>query len=1167
VLDGATGTMLQSKQPTVEDFGGEALDGCNEALNLFRPDVVVDMHRAYLEAGADIIETNTFGGTPIVLAEYGLEDRTVEINQTAAELARQAVDACSEAGQMRFVAGSVGPTTKAISVTGGTTFGGLVDAYRTQVRGLIAGGVDLLMVETCQDTRNAKAALIAVENECEAAEVKVPVLLSGTIEPMGTMLAGQTAEAFVASTEHAGLFAIGLNCATGPEFMTDHIRTVHEMASCAVACYPNAGLPDEDGNYEEGPEQLAAALERFVTNGWVNIIGGCCGTDDKHVAAIARMVEGKRPREIPGGRLQRTYFSGLELIEARDENRPLLVGERTNVIGSKKFRLLVADGNFDEASEIGRRQVQNGAQIVDVCLQTADRNELDDIDGFYDQLTRKIKVPIMIDSTDPSAVERALTFCQGKAIVNSINLEDGEDRFAQVCPLLRRYGAAVVVGAIDEEPEQAQALTRERKLEIAERSYELLTERYGVPETDIIFDPLTFPTATGDVAYIGSAVETIEGLRLIKKRFPRCKTVLGISNVSFGLPIAAREVVNSVFLYHCTKAGLDLAIVNTQRLERYASIQDGDRSLDEHLLLNRPCLDGDLEPAVIEQVKSAPEDWRLQTAEQRELINRLNIARITEWFRGVKKKTQTIERVEPEQLLGKAVIEGTRDGLEEALTTMLDRGHEPLEIINGPLMSGMAEVGRLFNANQLIVAEVLQSAESMKAAVAYLEQFMEAGTGAGRGKVILATVKGDVHDIGKNLVDIILRNNGFDVRDLGIKVAPETLLNAVREFEPDAIGLSGLLVKSAQQMVVTAQDLSSAGIKVPILVGGAALSEKFTRSRIAPTYKGAVVYCQDAMLGLKTMLDVVSPEGIGERCGDPSPAEESHSRNVQSKEAIPSTQRSSLICLDVDPVPAPVEETRVMDRIDQLREVWSYINPQMLFGKHLGFRGNFARKLAERDTKAMELHSMMEEVQSEAESWLRVAAVWRFLEAEASGNQISVFEPGAPRALHSFEFPRQHRLDGLCLADYVVPAKNGVRDSLGAFVVTAGEGVRQRALQAKDVGEYLKSHAIQALAIETAEAAAEWLHRRFRELWGFPDPPDTSMKDRFSARYRGTRFSFGYPACPDLDDQAGLWKLLNPDQIGVELTDGMMMDPEASVSALVFHHPDSRYFSVGKIDS
>ncbi|MGH9490850.1 MAG: homocysteine S-methyltransferase family protein, partial [Terriglobales bacterium] len=835
VLDGAMGTLIQQRHLSAADFGGAALEGCNENLVATRPDVISAIHQEYLAAGADIIETDTFGATPLVLAEYGLADQAAALNQRAAALARTAADAAARPGRPRFVAGSMGPTTKAISVTGGITFAALRQAFYVQARALAEGGADLLLIETCQDTRNIKAALLAVGQLNQ--ELGLPedhgiaVMVSGTIEAMGTMLAGQNAEALWVSLAHADLLSIGLNCATGPEFMTDHLRTLAELSYRCISCYPNAGLPNEEGRYLETPESFAAQLDRFAARGWVNIVGGCCGTTPEHIRAVAAMAASHAPRPRPAPS-RRAFYSGIEAVEAEASNRPLLIGERTNVIGSRAFKNLIAAEQWEEASEIARRQIRNGAQIADVCLQSTDRDELADIPLFYEKLIRKIKAPIMIDTTDARGVELALTYCQGKSLINSINLEDGEEKFARVAPLARRYGAAVVVGCIDEDPAQAQAFTRERKCAVAVRSVRLLEENYGLRRENILLDPLVFPCATGDENYIGGAVETIEGVRAIKEALPEVKTVLGISNISFGLPPAAREVVNSVFLYHCTKAGLDAAIVNSEKIERFASIPEAERQLAEDLLLNRPPREAPPDHPDHALLAAAPEDWRRQTREQKIAVNQFHIAAITAHFRagGGQRSSRAVTAALPlDERLGRYIIEGTKEGLIADLDRKRAEGAPPLEIINGPLMAGMAEVGRLFNNNELIVAEVLQSAEAMKTAVSHLEQFM-GKSAARRGKVILATVKGDVHDIGKNLVEIILSNNGYEVVNLGIKVPPETLIAAYQEHRPDAIGLSGLLVKSAQQMAVTAGDLREAGITAPLLVGGAALSGRFTRA-------------------------------------------------------------------------------------------------------------------------------------------------------------------------------------------------------------------------------------------------------------------------------------------------------------------------------------------------
>ncbi len=1156
VLDGAMGTMLQQLNPTIEDWGGSNFENCPENLLFTRPHWIRDIHRAYFSAGADLVETNSFGGHPITLAEFGLQDQWEQVNKIAAGLAREAASEFDRPGRPRFVAGSIGPTTKAITVTGGVTFAALRDGYYLQSKALIEGGADVLLIETAQDTRNIKAALLAANRLGRERGEKILVMVSGTIEPMGTMLAGQTAEALAASLSHADLFSIGLNCATGPEFMTDHIRTLHEMSASRISCYPNAGLPNEDGRYGETPETLAAQLAKFVDHGWLNLIGGCCGTTPDHIRAIAQMVDGKAPRIAPASK-HRAYYSGVELVEADETNRPLLVGERTNVIGSRLFKNLIASENWEEATDIARRQVRGGAHVIDVCLQSSDRDEINDIPLFYEKLIRKIKAPVMIDTTDAAAVELSLTYCQGKSIVNSINLEDGEEKFEIICPLIKAYGAAVIIGTIDEDPLQAQAFTRERKLAVAQRSVDLATSKFGLAPEDLIIDPLVFPCATGDENYIGGAVETIEALRLIKENVPYVKTVLGISNISFGLPAAAREVVNSVFLYYCTKAGLDLAIVNTEKLERFASIPIEERRLAEHLLFSTP-------PETAE-FHGVPEDWRQQSREQKIAVNQFHIAAIAAHFRGRTASVKpNVQDLPLDERLANYIVQGTKDGLIADLNLKLAEQMPPLDIVNGPLMKGMSEVGRLFNNNELIVAEVLQSAEAMKAAVSHLEQFMQKDESAARGKIVLATVKGDVHDIGKNLVEIILSNNGYEVVNLGIKVPPEDLIRAYQQHKPDAIGLSGLLVKSTQQMVITGGDLRDAGIQVPLFVGGAALSDKFTRTRIAPAYGGATIYAKDAMTGLRLMNELMNESSREAILRASTFTGEEAAPVVETAAAPQSERRSPKVRVEIPVPPAPYLDRKVRD-VPNLSEVWSYINPFMLYGKNLGYKGNFEKRLAERDSKALDLFHNVEEVKQWAAGFLRPKAVWQFFEAERSGNSLHMFAPGGASPIETFHFSRQAKDDGLCLSDYVLNAEEGRRDHVSIFAVTAGGGVRERAEEAKYKGEYFKSVALLALATETAEATAEWLHRRIREDWGFPDAPTLTMQERWTSRYRGKRYSFGYGACPNMEDQLKLFALINPGEIGITLTEGFMMDPESSVSAMVFHHPDCAYFTAADV--
>ena len=1138
VVDGAMGTAIQDRDLGPDDFGGLDYEGCNENLVLTRPDVIANIHEGYLEAGADIIETDTFGATSTVLAEYSLAHEARRINRTAAEIARRAAAAASTPEKPRFVAGSMGPTTKTISVTGGITFDELADAYHHQAAGLMEGGSDLLLLETSQDTINVKAGLEGIDRAFAELGFEIPVAVQGTVEPMGTLLAGQDAEAFYTSLFHRDLLWIGFNCATGPEFMTDHVRTLASLSRFPVACVPNAGLPDEDGNYNETPEMLSNTVSRFVDNGWLNVVGGCCGTGPEHITRLAGAVNQKPPRSP--ARSNETRVSGIEALVIDEDTRPVIVGERTNVLGSRRFRRLINQGSFEEASEVGRRQVRNGAHVLDVCLQDPDRDELSDVIQFLDHVTKKVKSPIMIDSTDANVIEESLKRLQGKSIINSINLEDGEARFQAVIPLAQRFGAALVVGCIDDDKEQAQAVTRQRKLEVALRSHQLLTEKYGVPEEDIIFDPLVFPAGTGDANYVGSAAETVEGVRLIKEALPNAKTILGISNVSFGLPTAGREVFNSVFLYHCVQAGLDLAIVNSELMQRYTSIPEEERRLSEDLIWHRGY---DPVAAFVAHFRDKPPASTFEDRKALPLDERLALA----------------------------IIEGTKEGLADDLDEALEE-RVPLEIINGPLMAGMDEVGRQFNANQLIVAEVLQSAESMKFAVAHLEPFMDRLDSAAKGKVVLATVKGDVHDIGKNLVEIILSNNGYQVINLGIKVPPQDLIAACQEHRPDIIGLSGLLVKSAQMMVETTRDFRQAGVASPILVGGAALSNRFTRLRIAPEYDGLVVYSQDAMTGLALANRL---QDADERQKLITQVEEETEQLINSGSAPASGAASPVpdvapaqVSHDF-PIPNPPDLRLHVIKDYDMGSIFPYINPQMLYVRHLGFKGRFADALEAGDQAALQLRDSVRRVEELilARPDIAANAVFKFFPCNSDGPWTYVLSPDGRQVLEEFYFGRQSQRDGLCLSDYVRPRSLGRTDYLAMFTTTIGPSVRDLSEQWKTEGKFLDSHILQVLALEGAEAFAELLHQQIRQMWGIGDPPGLSFPDLFRAQYHGKRFSFGYPACPRLEDQEQLFRLLDvTNNLGVELTEGFMMDPEGSVSAIVLHHPEAKYFNLSEQD-
>ncbi|SDH08365.1 methionine synthase (B12-dependent) [Alteribacillus persepolensis] len=1132
LLDGAMGTMLQNADLSPEDFGGEHYDGCNEYLNVTSPHVVDRIHRDYLEAGADIIETNTFGATDIVLSDYDLEDRAEELNIAAAQLAKKAAEDFSTPDFPRYVAGAMGPTTKSLSVTGGATFDDLVHAYQEQATGLMKGGADIFLLETSQDMRNVKAAYAGIKQAETKMNIELPLIVSGTIEPMGTTLAGQTIESFYISLEHMKPTVVGLNCATGPEFMRDHLRSLSELATTYVHCYPNAGLPDEEGHYHESPESLASKLKTFAEKGWLNIVGGCCGTTPEHIKVMRDTLKDYEPR-VPADSHAHAV-SGIEPLIYEEDMRPLFVGERTNVIGSRKFKRLINEEAFEEASEIARAQVKRGAHVIDVCLADPDRDELEDMEKFLSYVTNKVKVPLMIDSTDAKVIEKALTYSQGKAIINSINLEDGEERFDDIIPIVKRFGAAVVVGTIDE---TGMAVTAERKLEVAKRSHDLLVHKYGLNPTDIIFDPLVFPVGTGDEQYIGSAEATVEGIRLIKEHLPDCLTILGVSNVSFGLPPVGREVLNAAFMYYCTKAGLDYAIVNTEKVERYASIPEEEKEMARKLLF--------------------------ETSDA-------SLADFTAHYRGKKSEKKKVEKnLSLEDRLAEYIVEGTKEGLFDDLDKALQKFDEPLDIINGPLMKGMDKVGKLFNNNELIVAEVLQSAEAMKAAVAHLEPHMEQKEDdSGKGKILLATVKGDVHDIGKNLVDIILSNNGFKIVNLGIKVTSNELIEAIDQEKPDAVGLSGLLVKSAQQMVLTAQDLKNQEISIPVLVGGAALTRRFTEEKISAEYDGMVLYAKDAMNGLDIANKLAVPEErtklqqeLQEKAENRLEKGERKQKARTPEEDMPARSEVSLTV----PVQTPPDLKKHVLKDFSIAHLEPYVNLQMLMGKHLGLQGKVSRLLEEKNEKALDLKEKVDALlmQAKREDLLKAHGMYQFYPAQSEGNDIVIYNnPEEKKILERFSFPRQPRAPYLCLADFIRPVESGEMDYVGFLAVTAGKGVREMSAQAKENGDYLFSHLIQATALELAEGFAEKLHQMMRDQWGIPDSPELTMEERFSAKYEGIRVSFGYPACPDLNDQAKLFRLLEPGKIGVHLTEEYMMEPEASVSAMVFAHPEARYFSV-----
>ncbi len=1142
LLDGAMGTMIQKENLTSEDFGGEKYEGCNDYLVLTKPEIIKNIHKKYLYAGSDIIETNTFGALDIVLRDYDLEDRTFELNREAAKLVNKAIQEYRKENPHEkrnlYVAGALGPSNKSISVTGGVTFKELIHSYYTAVSGLLEGGVDLILFETIQDTRNLKAAYLGLQKAAEE-RYNVPLMLSFTIESTGTTLAGQTADAFYYAVNHMNPLSVGLNCATGPEFMTQFLKTLNNVSDTYISVYPNAGLPNEEGKYEETPETLSAKIEPFFQNAFLNIVGGCCGTTPEHIQKIKEKTIGYSPRKIDKDRKNNTGVSGLITLQ-QQEDRPIYVGERTNVIGSRIFKNLIVAEKFDEATEVARLQIKGDADVIDICLANPDRDEISDMKAFLEKVSKFAKVPIMLDSTDIKVIEEGLTYLQGKGIINSINLEEGEKKFLEMSEIIKKFGAAVVVGLIDEE---GMAVSLEQKIRVAKRSYELLTKKYGIDERDIIFDTLVFPVATGDQKYIGSATATIEAIREIKKEMPNVKTILGVSNVSFGLPIAGREVLNSYYMQKAYEAGLDYAIVNTEKLIPVGNISEREKELSEALLFN---------------------------------TNDDTVADFVAFYRekkGVEKKADT-SSMTPEEKVANLVVEGSKKDLTELLDILLEK-YSPLDIINGPLMTGMDEVGRLFNNNDLIVAEVLQSAEVMKASVSYLEKFMEKSESSTKGKVIMATVKGDVHDIGKNLVGIIIGNNGYDVVDLGINTPAEKIREAVISEKADFLGLSGLLVKSAAEMVNTVAVLREAGINIPIFVGGAALTEKFTINKIEPSYQNnIVIYSKDAMTALSDLNKMIDPPKFEEfkqylqsrrdmlLIKDEKALEKLEVRQTvgEIKNVDESFDFSNveLPTYDFKRIYEPSTLNKQIITNIPAKEVFPYMNLQMLIGRHLGMKWVISDLLAKKDPKAIKIYNEILDIINHGDEYFDIKAVYKYFPVRKAGNSIEILSDNLNEVLETFSFPRQKWGEYLSLNDYVNP--EGI-DYMGMFVVTAGEKSRLVSNDLLAKGEFYRGHLVNSIGLELAESAAEYIHQLMRKDVGIIDE-NISIDELHRARYQGKRYSFGYPACPDLSDQEKLFRLLKPERFGIKLTEGYMMYPEASVSAVLFSHPFCKYFNM-----
>ncbi len=1177
VLDGAMGTMIQRFQLTEEDFRGDRfkghptpLKGNNDLLCLTRPDVIESIHRQYLEAGADLIETNTFNATSISQADYGTEQWAYEINKAAAEIARRATADFSTPDKPRFVVGSLGPTNKMLSMSPdvnrpdyrAVSFDEMYAAYQEQARGLIDGGVDILLVETIFDTLNAKAALKAIYDLFDQGAREVPVMVSATISDLsGRVLSGQTIEAFLYSVENYPLLSIGVNCALGARQLFPFVQTLAERAPFFISVYPNAGLPNELGDYDQTPDEMFKELGPFFEERLLNIIGGCCGTTPDHIRRIVRLAAQHPPR-IPPQPEPELHLSGLEPLRIYKDSNFVNVGERTNVTGSRKFRRLIQEGNYEEALEVARQQIENGAQLIDVNFD----------DGLLDGpacMTRFLRlaasepdiarVPVMLDSSDWNVLEAGLQNLQGKGIVNSISLKEGEEAFLERARQIFRYGAALIVVTFDEE---GQADTFERKIQIAERAYRLLTEKLHFPPSNIIIDPLVLTVGTGMEEHARYAVDFIEAVRWIKQNLPHAHTIGGMSNVSFAFRSHRhiREAINSVFLYHAIKAGLDMGIVNAGQVMVYDDIEPELLELVEDLLLNRRpdaterLLDYAERSTATHQTRKAQAEWRQLPVEERIVY---------------------------------ALLHGQVKHIEEDVEEARQKLGDPLKVIEGPLMDGMNRVGDLFGEGKMFLPQVVKSARVMKKAVAYLEPFIrqmhQKSGGRKKGKILLATVKGDVHDIGKNIVGVVLSCNNYDIIDLGVMVPAEKILETAEKENVDIIGLSGLITPSLHEMEHVAKEMRRRRFRIPLLIGGATTSKLHTALKIAPHYDAGVIYVPDAgrsvgvannLLDQKRretyLLDVqreyealrAGYQKRADRSNDYIPLSEARRRRFQPDW---SAYRP--------PVPNRLGVT-VLPQID-LYELRNYIDWTPFFwawemkGKFPAIfdhprHGDEARRLYEQANR------MLDEIIRH--QWLQARAVLGLFPAQADGDDIRVTHPdGTPLGtIHTLRQQRRKRSDQspyYALADFVAPAESGIQDYVGFFAVTAGIGAEAAVKRFKAQHDDFRAILLEALADRLAEAAAEWLHQQVRKhYWGYAPDENLSNDELIAEKYRGIRPAPGYPACPDHSEKALLFEVLDPERrIGLRLTESFAMQPAAAVSGYYFAHPDAHYFGVGKI--
>jgi 5-methyltetrahydrofolate--homocysteine methyltransferase len=1155
VFDGAMGTSIQTHAPTVDDYWGK--EGCNELLVLSRPDIIRSIHASFFEAGCDVVETNSFGSTRVVLNEYEIGDQTHELNVAAARLAREVADQFSTAARPRFVAGSIGPTTKLPSLAH-IGYDAMAAMYREQAAALIEGGVDLLLIETCQDLLQAKIALAACRDAMRSAGRHLPLQMQVTLEATGTMLLGSEIGAALAVVECFDPDVIGLNCATGPAEMNDAVRFLCQNSQRPISVLPNAGLPHNEGGvavYKLTPQELAAYQRRFVTEYGVQVVGGCCGTTPEHLRAVVEAVQNATParRDVKPSAVAASAFSATPL---EVDGQPVIVAEEMNTTTRvAHFRDMVRDGDYDGILAMAKRLAAEGSQMLDLCCAIVGEDEKAYMNGVLEKIATRVTVPIVIDSTEADVMEEALKRVPGKPLINSVNLEDGEKRTSLVLPMAKRYGAAVIALTIDED---GMALTADKKVAIAKRIYEMATERFGLRGEDILFDALTLPISTGQDDYRDAGIQTLEAVRRIKQELPKAKTILGVSNISFGLNAYARRVLNSVFLKEAVDRGLDAAIVNYAKIYPLYKIPEREVELARKLIFHDTSEGDPLQGYMAHFAGIDP-----SAQEERVAVEDLSL----------------------EDQLKQLIIRGERSvganaekrSLEDVLETALGT-YTPLELINTVLLDGMKTVGELFGARKMQLPSVLDSAAVMKAAVAYLEPKMEKVEGTQKGTIVLATVKGDVHDIGKNLVDIILSNNGYKVVNLGIKQPADAIIKAAQEHKADAIGLSGLLVKSTLEMKYVIQDLQRLEMQTPVICGGAALTRKYVEHDLRNEYSSAVFYAEDAFAGLHVMSDLTGKDDArAQRMQDGSTVK---TFTVPAHVAEAAAMPVDLGPPERSPWVVPVRETpkpafwgpKVRKDFD-LDHLFGYINETALFKNQWQLKTASATdymRLVEEKYRPI-LRELKEEIKEK--NWFHPKLVYGFYPAQSDGNHVVVYEPedaeaSAPRELLRIHFPRQRDGRKLSIADFFHPAGPGYPDSgkmdvIGFSVVTIGDRASEETKKLFDAGDFTRYLYVHGLGVETAEALAEYSHKLIREELGIAEEDAPEVRDLFHQKYRGSRYSFGYPACPNLEDQTKIFELLRPEEtIGVRLTEGYHLEPEQSTDALIVHHPQAKYFVV-----